>query len=227
VSSLPYRTSQMNAPCPVVVADTCAYFTALSPTSNTGIATGAVTAAGSGSPFIQINCPAEATTNGSPSGGKGCYFDYLKLTCTVAGASEASMHWDFWTDTLRVAPTLGSSGVQLTPNCTKRTTNGPSATTAVYAGSLTSTAASPQRISGGLVRPVIPVVGDTYIWKFGGDDFGPAGSLVPSGTAIADRYHASPPAIVDAGFTGLFALWFPSDVTPPAFEVELGFFEFY
>jgi hypothetical protein len=216
VSSLPARPSQMNAPSPLVMADACAYFTAMGAAPGTGVSTiAALTSLVGTSPFFMWNCPAT---------GKGVYLDYVKLIVVTPGAGAASIRWAWVTDSLKAAPTGGTT---ITPVCTKRSAAAPSATALVYTGPLVASAASAQQIvSAGLIRPVAPVVADTYIIKFGGDDFGPAGSQVPTGSAISDRYMVAPPAIVEAGFTGQFHIWLPSQSGASSFEIEAGYAEF-
>jgi hypothetical protein len=195
------------------IAESASYFTALSATPGTGLATiAALTTESDTSPFIQIN-----------AGAKAVFLDYLLLTVTAPGTAGTSLRFSMRTDVAKAAPTGGS---QLVLSYTRRVANLPAPSLSVWAGALVAAAAgTPLRHCSRLVRPVIPVIGDQYLIKFGGIDFGVI-SLLESGTAIADRYVAAPPMIVDPAFTGQIHIWLPGQSAASSYEVELGGWEF-
>lgn len=197
------------------IADRGAYFTVVNPTPGAGLSTiAALTSLVDTSPFIAF-----------ATGANRLYLDYIKLIVAAAGTGGTALRYAWKTDVAKAAPTGGTT---LTPASSLRSSNTsqPVAKTSVYAGPLTAAAAAtPVLHAHGLVRPVIPVVADTYFFKFGASDYG-VSSLVPSGTANADRYVTMPPAELDANMTGQFHIWLPGQSALSSYEIEIGFFEF-
>jgi hypothetical protein len=217
--TMPSQTSQPASP-PQEQADRLAYFVASNPTPGTGLATiAALVALSDTSPFIQIN-----------TGSKGVYLDYLILTNTAPGTAGASIRCAVKTDLLKAAPT---GGTLLTPACSRRLTSTAGVPVAaatplcsIWAGALVAAAAvTPILHCSRLIRPVIPVINDMYVIKFGASDYG-VSSLVSNGTLNSDRYIPFPPVIVDPNMTGQVHIWLPSQSGASSYEIELGFAEF-
>jgi len=188
------------------------YWTAVNPTPGTGLATIAALASLSDtSPFIQVN-----------SGAAPVFFDYLKLTATAPGTAGTAIRYAIKSDALKAAPTGGS---QLTPTNAQIGLSTATPGFSVYAGALVAAAASAAKLhSHGLVRPVIPVIGDTYLFKFGAVDQG-VGSMAPAGTAICNSYVGVPPMMLGPNKTMQFHIWLPSQSAASSYELELGLWE--
>lgn len=199
-------------------ADEGTYFLATNPTPGTGLATIAAQASlADTAPFVLIK-------NGNPAGGKRIYMDQLVLIATAAGTGGTAIHFAAKIDAAAGGARYTSGGSQITPV----NTNGDDGTVSqatVYAGAIVAAAAgNPRLLSHRLVRPVIPVVGDTYVFNFGGAGSG-VGGLVPSGTAISQQNFDVSPMIIGPGEWGQLHIWLPSQTVASSFEVELGYIE--
>lgn len=194
-------------------ADEGSYFLARNPTDGTGIATiAAATAYDSTKPFIYIY---NANSN------KNVILDYLKLVATAAGTNGTAINLTHQLD----AGSLYTSGsVAVTPvNCNAGSQNGSGVS--LYAGTtlVTVTATSAARTLGHLaIRPVIPVVGDTYYVNFGGNDPFLA-SLAVAGTAISNIGMNTAPVVIPPGYCWKAGVWLPSQSAASSYEFELGF----
>lgn len=212
-------TRRLLAPSTRMIAEFGAYWTAKSPTPGTGLNTIAtLTALVATSPFIQINAAAIAL------GAKSTYLDYCRLICRAPGTGGTSLELAVVTDTIKAAPT---GGTQLVPVNVRSSIPNSAVGSSVWAGPLVAAAASAQRIiTSANLRTVIPVIGDTYLIKFGAPDFGvPSGPV--GGTLVFDDYIAAPPVILDPGFTGQIHIWLPAQSAASQWEVaDLGFYEF-
>jgi hypothetical protein len=153
------------------------------------------------------------------------YLKYLKLIVTAAGTAGASIRFAYKIDQQN-AQRYTSGGSKLVPFGV----NGDEAEVSnanIYAGALVATAASPAArgpMGNALLRPVIPVVGDTYLMTFGDVD-APVGSLAPAGTAIADRIVRCPPAVIGPQEWFAGHIWLPSQSAASSYEVEIGYVE--
>lgn len=193
------------------------YFVAKN-TPGTGIAGIAATGAYSDAEsFLLIKNGAGA------SSGTRLYLDYLRVVVTAAGANG--------TDHLYA--------IKLEPSGTDRYTSGGSAITPVNpnvdssiasgatikVGALVTTAASSNArlVAAGVIRPVIAVVGDQYIFDFGGEV--QSTSMVNAGTAIAHCPINCPPIIIGPGCTMVMSLYASSQTAACSYEFELGYWE--
>lgn len=153
---------------------------------------------------------------------KRIYIDYIRLLLTAAPAAATSMHFFFkWDKVDRYT----SGGTALTP----ANTNGDAAIGAigaVQAGANVTVAPSPSArlLSRGIMRTVIGVVNDEYLFKSGGVE---AAAAIQLGGLVAQRHVIPlPPMIVGPGQNLAMQLWLPANaVTPPSFEVDCGWIE--
>lgn len=207
------RLAQVTPPPRHNILDQECYFTASSPTPGTGLATIAAQASLAGTaPFLMIR----------PGAVKSVYLDYVRLIATAAGTAGTAIRFAVRNDATKAAPTGGSTLTSV--NAFRGSAVASSAL--VYAGALAAAAdGSPLLVCSGLVRPVIPVVGDSYYFAFGGNS-APPNSLAPAGTAIAERYFALPPVAVKPSNVFQFHIWLPSQSAASSYEVELGYWEF-
>ena len=200
------------------LADEGAYFVSTNPAPGTGLATiAAPTTLADTSPFILVK-------NNHKAGGKRLYLDFLKLICTAAGTGGASIHAAVKIDD--VNPTrYTSGGSQITPVNVNMDDAGQSGAL-VYAGALVAAAASAavRLVDHALLRPVIPVVGDTYYLNFGGAE-NMVGSLAPAGTAIAQQSFNFPPVVIGPGQWAAIHVWLPSQSAASSYEFALAHVE--
>lgn len=154
--------------------------------------------------------------------GKTLYPHYLRLICTTLPASAASLHAFFKLDNKDRYTSGGSLLTTVNPNMGA----GQGTAAQVYAGALTTTAPSPSSyaINRTVMRSVIPVLNDEWLFTFGHMDGGAGLSL---GGNVAQRMIIPCPPIIIAPQSNLcMQLWGPSNaVTAGVYEIELGFFE--
>ena len=194
-------------------ADAGQYFTSSNPTPGTALNTIAAQATlADTAPFFTI----QTST-------KSVVLDFLRVICAAPGTAGTALRWAVKTDGLKTNPTGGTT---LTPVNTN--TAGQAAASAAFGGPLVAAAATGtvRLVDHGLVRPVIPVVGDVYLWKFGVATQDPAAALITSGTAITATTFSPPAVVVGPNSTFQFHLWLPSQSAASSFEIVCGFAEF-
>lgn len=195
------------------------YMTFSNPTPGTGLNTiEALTSLADTSPLVQIN-----------TGVNPFWVDYIKLQNTAAGTGGTSIRWS-WSQyaVAKPAPTLNAAGVggaasplAMVNSRSDWSTYAP--TTSVYAGPLVAAAGTPiGPLSSNLLRPVIPVAGDVYLFKFGEHEFSIPEALVLSGTNPTSLLLPAPQAIVGPNTTGQFHIWLPSQSAHSSWEIEIG-----
>lgn len=169
-------------------ADEGSYFIAQNPTVGTAIS-GIVAADG-----------AEGLENlfyiENTSATKRIYLDYLRLIPTAAGASGTTTRF---VSAIHSAARYTSGGTAITPqNASPSSGEGTVAT--VYFGALVTTAPAGITVMdhGALRLGVIKVVGDIYLFDFGGDKLDMP-SVVTSGTAQAFVPWRHPPVVLGQG----------------------------
>lgn len=153
---------------------------------------------------------------------KRIYPHYLRLICTTLPAAATSIHAFFKLDNTNRYTSGGTQLFPVNPNIG----SGQGTTAQVFAGALTTIAPSQSAYPVGraIMRSVIPVLNDEWIFTFGHVDGG-AGLLL--GGIIGQRMVIPMPPMVLSPQTNLsMQLWMPGNaVTAGVFEVELGFFE--
>lgn len=157
---------------------------------------------------------------------KRLYLDYIRLLCTAAPAAATAMHFFFKLDKLtRIAAGGSVGGTTLSPT----NTNGDAAVGSIgtiNAGALTTLAPSSDArlLSRGIMRSVISVVNDEFVFKSGGIE---GGSSVQLGGLVAQRHVIPvPPIVIGPGQNLALQIWCPGNaVTPPSFEVDAGWVE--
>lgn len=208
------------SPKGLVAADEGSYFIATNPTPGTGIATlAAPTTFVDTSPFLILQNNWTATDPRS----RRIYLDYLRLQCTAAGTNGSAIRWAIRTDTSTNRWTSGGS--TLTPVNVNQD-DGTSSKAVINVGALVASAATgaARLLGSSLIRPVIPVVGDTYVINFGGHENG-LNSLAPAGVAIANVQINTSPVVIGPGQVMLFHLWLTAQSAASSYEIELGYIE--
>lgn len=184
-------------------------FTAMNPTIGTGIAQSIQTS------FSATNCIGLIRNNDPKTDGTGksIYFGFLKLLCTVAGASSTASDFAVVIDPTSTTR-YSSGGTALTPqNLHSGLATGSIAQ--VYFGAVTATAASAS------VRPIDQdhlktqaapcwTVGDSVLLTTRGSDYGP-GNL--SGSAALRIVAPIRPFVLAPGHSALFHLWNTANAT--------------
>jgi hypothetical protein len=193
------------------------YFVASSPTPGTGIASlAAPTAFDDTKPFILINNAHESKT---------LTLDYIKLTCTAPGTAGTALHYGSKIDGVN-ATRYTSGGSTLTP---KNVNMGSSqqSSAVIYCGAIVAAAvSSAARLLGhSVLRPVIPVIGDTVLFAFGSDLGGGLASLAVAGTAICNVVVPHTPVLLAPTQWYALHLWLPSQSAACSFETEIAFVE--
>jgi hypothetical protein len=152
--------------------------------------------------------------------GKRIHLDYLRTWVTAAGTGGTALRYGIKTDTGTARRT--SAGTLMTnTNVNPQSTNTLSAT--VYQGAVVAAAASSAvRIAThGLIRTVINVIGDEYLFLFGEGAQANAGA--PSeGTLQLKTIHTCPAIVLGANDQFLFHFFSPSQSAASSHEVEIG-----
>jgi hypothetical protein len=183
----------------------------------TGIATAAApTAFSDTNPFIAIY-------NQEAAGGKSIELDFLALIATAPGTSGTS---------LQVAAQLDlnvdrytSGGSDLTPNIKNPNGNASGTSIAkVRAGNITASAKSSLArtiIGNRWLSGAIPVIGDTYILKFGAVDQVANMSI----SVIKKVIEGVPKIIIPPQGSCLIHLWLPAQAAASSYIPEMGWAE--
>ncbi len=193
------------------------YMTFSNPTPGTGLNTiEALAAFSDTSPLIQIN-----------TGANPFWIDYVKLQCTAAGTGGTAIRWGYQHYAAAKAQPLSSATqapiAALTPVNSRSDWSAYSPTTQIYAGPLIAAAGTPfGPLSSNQLRPVIPVAGDVYLFKFGEHEFSIPEALVLSGTSPTSLLLPAPQGIVGPNTTGQFHIWLPSQSAHSSWEIEIG-----
>lgn len=197
------------------LADEGSYFVFRNATPGTGIAGHAApTTIDDTKPFILIKNPSTAAE------GKRLYLDYLKTEVTAAGTGGTNLRYAIKTDNISRYSSGGSDLTVVNPNMDSSESG--SAFQAKVGAVVAAAASSDVRIvDAGLIRTVINVIGDRYLFTFGSSQ--PAASgMVLEGTAQAQVMVPCPPVIVGPGQTFLFHFSSASQTAASSHEVVLG-----
>lgn len=200
-----------------VAADEGMYFVARNATPGTGEAGHAApTTHDTAKPFIFLK-------NGSASGGRRVYLDYLKLLVTAAGTAGTL---NYATHTVDRDRTHSSGGSDLTVVNTNLQSTDSSVLTIAKIGAVVpaqANSAAARIVAHQAVRQVIPVAGDVILFTFG-HDAAPT-SMITAGTAELERVIHCPPVVFGPGESYHLVLWRASQSAAASYECEIGFRE--
>ena len=205
-----------------MIADEGSYYIASSPTPGTGLAF-AVTAAASDTAGNFLFIKNNDNVSDSPNT-KRLYLHYIRLICTVAPATATAGQFKLNADSF-LTQRYTSGGTALSPQSANMDTGNVSICQ-IYAGALTTVALSnsSRQLGRGVIRSVIPVVNDEYIFHFGSTDF-EANQSLATATAIRESIPCGP-VILAPQQSATLGLWFPGNATTAAsFEIEVGYWE--
>jgi hypothetical protein len=196
-------------------ADRGQYFT-ITGTPGTGIAGHAApTTLDDTKPFVWL------MSNYTAADGKRIYLDYMRTWVTAAGTNGTALRYGIKLDT---ATTRRSSAGTLlaSANANLQSSTAPSVTG--YAGAIVAAAATnaARLVTHGLIRTVINVVGDQYLFTFGRGQQTGAG-MVTEGTAQVQQHFACPPIVLGPTDQFLFHFFSTAQSAASSHEVEIGF----
>jgi len=198
------------------LADEGSYFVAANPTPGTAIAhvvSAAVSETAGNVLYLK---------NNDALGGKRIYLDYLRLIAETAPASGTATYAFLKADS---ANRYTSGGSAITPK-NANMDSGEASKALLYFGALTTVApsASARLLARLNLRGAIPVVGDEWFLKFGGQDA--SGSVIISGTDVQRMVVPCPPIIIGPGQNIALQIWHPSNASTAAeYEFEMGWWE--
>lgn len=153
---------------------------------------------------------------------KRVYVHYIRLIMSVIPSAGISAHFFIKTDK---SDRYVSGGTQLFPTNVNQDT-GTGTVSKVFFGALTTIAPTPSaRVMGrAVMRSVIPVANDEYLFTFGTDNLDSGTSL---GGIVAQRMVIPcAPLVLGPQNNACLQVWFPSNaVTPAQYEIEIGMWE--
>lgn len=190
------------------------YFVATNPTPGTGIA-GVAAASSFDDTQTLLHIRNTDTT-------KNLHLDYLRLTVTAAGTNGTTALYAMKTDRGVTRRTSGGTAITpVNPNAGDSST----ASVAMYFGPIVTAAATSDArlISNGNLRVgVIKVVGDTYLWNFGGSTQ-VVGAMAQAGTAVAQVVVNVAPVVLGPNDQFFLHEWAASQTVGSSYLFECGF----
>lgn len=200
-------------------ADAGKYFVATNPTPGTGIVSAAVTSLADTTPYLVIK------NNNPVASGIKMYLDFWRLTLTAAGGGGTVRNMTFKLDSSQTTTRYSSGGsvIGAGVNVNADSTNASNAQ--VYLGAVTAAAAGSARIIGHvMMREIIEIVNDTFVFDFGPAQHQAAANLATGGTATTSRYFSMPPVVIGPQEHFLAHYWGGS-LTAATFENLIGWIE--
>jgi hypothetical protein len=169
-------------------------------------------------PFVFIRVPANAT--------KLVYLDFIEIEVTAVNTGGTSDNWADQLDTGTTRRSSGGSELRMNnPNMNSSETSIFSGTTLAMMGGAVVAAAessSVRHLGHGQIRAAIHVVGDRYLFQYGGD---PSVGANVVATAASRHVISRPPVILGATDQYLLALYAPSQTVAAVYKLRLGWFE--
>ena len=166
-------------------------------------------------PIIHLYNPATST--------KDVYIDYIRIQPVTVNASSTATDFTVYIDALAASSRTGG-GTAITPGCCLG--GGGAATSVVYSGAVTAVSASSVKVFAWMIRPVIAVTLDQYLFSFGEGIVALPTATVLTGTSTAVVACSGPPIVIPAGGNFMFSQVGPSgSATAMTYEFEMGFYE--
>lgn len=200
-------------------ADAGKYFIAANTTPGTGTASGAVTTLADTTPYLVIK------NNNSVSSGIRMYMDFWRLTLTSAGGGGSVRNMTFKIDSSQTVSRYTSGGLAIGAgvNVNADSTNASGAL--VYVGAITAAAAGSARIIGNvMMREIIEIVNDTFVFDFGPASHAAVANLATGGAATTSKYFSMPPIVIGPQ-QHLLAHYWGGSLTAATFENLIGWVE--
>lgn len=201
------------------------YFVATNPTPGTAIAYALKTG------FSATANGLFSISNGNQAGGANIILDRLRLTQTAtAPTGTLYMGYEVYTETGTVA--ISTAAAAVTPQNVNASKSSLSAATVTFfsagAGTVPAAVGTRRLVDCGKVPTGVTVLGDTFVWDFGGDAAvsGKAGLTAARATDLAMIVTNASPVIVAPGTSAYMNLWWvTAAANTPSFEFQLGWAE--
>ncbi len=198
------------------LADEGSYFVATNPTPGTAI--GGIAAADG-----LDDLEALVFLRNGASNDKRIYLDYIWLQVAAAGTNGTNFAFAMKGDkgNSRFA-SGGSSIVPVNPNMGSSRTSG---IDRLQFGAVVPIAATSEArlLHHGLLRTVIKVIGDKYLFKFGDSSPGVMSGIAMEGTTQANICVPCPPVVLDPGDTFLLHEFAASQTVAATYQFAMGF----
>lgn len=160
--------------------------------------------------------------NGAAAGGKRIHLDYLLLSPKAAGTSGTNFSFAMSGDRVN---RYSSGGTAITPVNTNMDSDLATIAT-LNVGAITAAAAgaSVRRLNHGVLRTVIKVIGDQYLFTFGNSS--PVVAGIPlEGTLQAAIHTPCPPVVLGPGHSFLFHELAAAQSVAATYEFSMGWWE--
>ncbi len=154
--------------------------------------------------------------------GKSIHLDWLLLSPKAAGTNGTNFSYAMSGDRINRYSSGGTAITPVNPNMGSDATS----IATMYAGAITAASASAavRRLNHGILRTVIKVIGDQYLFRFG--DASPSLAGIPlEGTTQAALSIPCPPVIIPPGSSWLFHEMAASQSVAATWEFSMGWWE--
>lgn len=199
------------------LADEGSYFVATNATLGTPLTGAAAPTAFSATVALM------ALVNNASAGGKRIHLDWLLLSPKAAGTNGTNFSFAMSGDkTVRYS----SGGTAITP-VNPNLDSDAASIAQLYAGAVTATAASTsvRRLNHGVLRTVIKVIGDQYLFTFGNASPPAVGGIPLEGTLQAAIHTPCPPVVLGPGHSFLFHEIAAAQSVAATWEFSMGWWE--
>ena len=148
---------------------------------------------------------------------KKTYIDYILLNTVAVGTNGTNVSYKMDLDTSRY--TSGGSDLTGQPTCLDSTT---AYAGKVYVGAVVAAAetSSVRQLQSGVLRSVIQVAGDNYLFKFG--DSSGMSSMITAGVAQANIVVVCPPIVLGEGHHFLLHMFAAAQTVAASYYVNIG-----
>lgn len=160
--------------------------------------------------------------NGAAAGGKSIELDYLLLSPKAAGTNGTNFSFAMSGDRTNRWSSGGTAIVPVNPNMASDETS----VATMYCGAIVAAAASSavRRLNHGVLRTVIKVIGDQYLFRFG-DSSPTLAGIALEGTTQAALSIPCPPVLLGPGHSFLFHEIAASQSVAATWEFSMGWWE--
>lgn len=209
-------TSPLSGSKQHALADEGSYFTATNPTPGTAIAG---IAAADGLDDLE----ALVFLRNSSAGTTRIYLDYILLQVAAAGTNGTNFAFAMKGD--KGNSRFASGGSSITPVNTNMGSSRTSGIDRLQFGAVVPTAATSEArlLAHGLLRTVIKVIGDKYLFKFGDSSPGVVSGIPLEGTTQANICVPCPPVVLSPGDTFLLHEFAASQSVAAQYQFQIGF----
>jgi hypothetical protein len=168
-------------------------------------------------PLVFVRVPAGATNR--------LYLDFIELEVVTAPTGATTDNWAAQLDTGTTRYSSGGTALTIVnPNMQSTNTSLLASTNALLGGAVVVGAegANVRELGHGQIRAAIAIVGDRYVFKFGGENDALGGVVA---TAASRHVISMPPVILGATDQFLLALYAPSQSAAAVYKMRMGWWE--